>query len=44
MAIFSKNLGGHGPFAPPGYAYEPAPSCSFCRSVSPSEVLAQDES
>ena len=21
MAIFHKNLGGHGPLAPPGYAY-----------------------
>jgi len=21
MSIFSKNLGGHDPFAPPGYAY-----------------------
>jgi len=21
MTIFSKNLGGHGPFAPSGYAY-----------------------
>jgi len=21
MTIFSKNLGGHGPFAPPDYAY-----------------------
>jgi len=21
MAIFSKNFGGHGPFAPSGYAY-----------------------
>jgi len=21
MTIFSKNLGGHDPFAPPGYAY-----------------------
>jgi len=25
MAIFSKNLGGHGPFGPPGYAYDGQP-------------------
>jgi len=22
MTMFSKSLGGHGPFAPPGYAHE----------------------
>jgi len=24
ITIFSKNLGGHGPFGPPGYAYASA--------------------
>jgi len=30
MTIFSKNLGGHGLFDPPGYAYACLPSQVFC--------------
>ena len=28
MTMFSKNLGGHGPFGPPGYAHAPV-----CRGI-----------
>jgi len=31
IAIFSKHLGGHGPFAPPGYAYEAGYNCIECQ-------------
>jgi len=29
MTIFSNNLGGHGPFGPPGYAYAPTQTLQF---------------
>jgi len=33
MTIFSKNLGGHGPFSPPAYAYALMVLTSFFASL-----------